>query len=45
MLAALMLLSLTVGGSLASPSHPAQEYVEGEVIVTFKPSVSLNDAQ
>jgi subtilisin family serine protease len=42
---ALMLLSLTVIGAPAAPSHPAQEYVEGEVIVTFKPSVSLNDAQ
>jgi len=42
---ALMLLSLTVIGAPAAPSHPAQEYVEGEVIVTFKPAASLNDAQ
>jgi subtilisin family serine protease len=43
--ATFMILSLTVSGAPAGSSHPAQEYVEGEVIVTFKPSVSLNDAQ
>ena len=42
---AFMILSLTLSGALSGSSHPAQEYVEGEVIVTFKPSVSLNDAQ
>jgi subtilisin family serine protease len=42
---AFMMLSLAVGGAPAGPSHPAQEYVEGEVIVTFKPSVSLTAAQ
>ena len=42
---AFMILSLTFSGALSGSSHPAQEYVEGEVIVTFKPSVSLNDAQ
>jgi subtilisin family serine protease len=43
--AAFMMLSLTVSGALTGPSHPAQAYVEGEVIVTFKPTVSLNDVQ
>jgi subtilisin family serine protease len=45
MSAALMMLSLTVSGAPAGPSHPAQAYVEGEAIVTFKPLVSLNAAQ
>ena len=40
-----MMLSLTVSGAPAGSSHPEQAYVEGEVIVTFKPSVSLNAAQ
>lgn len=40
-----MILSLTVSGAPAAPSHPEQAYVEGEVIVTFKPSVTLNAAQ
>ena len=43
--AAFMMLSLTVGGAPGGSSHPAQVYVEGEVIVTFKPSVNLNAAQ
>jgi hypothetical protein len=42
---ALMMLSLTVIGAPTAPSHPAQAYVEGEIIVTFKPTASLNDAQ
>jgi subtilisin family serine protease len=42
---AFVMLSLTVSGALSGSSHPAQAYVEGEVIVTFKPSVSLNAAQ
>ena len=42
---AFVMLSLTVSGAPAGSNHPAQEYVEGEVIVTFKPSVSLNAAQ
>ena len=42
---AFMMLSLTVSGALTGSSHPAQAYVEGEVIVTFKPSASLNDAE
>ncbi len=45
MSAAFMLLSLTVSGAPAGPSHPAQAYVEGEVIVTFKPAVTLTAAQ
>jgi subtilisin family serine protease len=45
MSAAFMILSLTVSGAPAGSSHPAQAYVEGEVIVTFKPSVTLNAAQ
>jgi subtilisin family serine protease len=45
MSAAFMILSLTVSGAPAAPSHPEQAYVEGEVIVTFKPSVTLNAAQ
>jgi subtilisin family serine protease len=40
-----MILSLAVSGAPVGSSHPAQAYVEGEVIVTFKPPVSLNDAQ
>ena len=43
--AAFMMLSLTVSGAPAGSSHPAQAYVEGEVIVTFKPSVNLNAAE
>src|ERR1017187_9061441 len=45
MSAAFLILGLTVGGAWADTSHPAQEYVEGEVIVTFRPSVTLNVAQ
>jgi subtilisin family serine protease len=43
--AAFLILGLTVGGAWADPGHSAQAYVEGEVIVTFKPAASLNDAQ
>ena len=43
--AAFLILGLTVGGAWADTNHPAQAYVEGEVIVTFKPSVDLNAAQ
>ena len=43
--AAFLILGLTVGGAWADTNHPAQSYVEGEVIVTFKPSVDLNAAQ
>ena len=43
--AAFIILGLTVVGAPAAPSHPAQAYVEGEAIVTFKPSVNLNAAQ
>jgi len=42
---AFVMLSLTVIGAPANSNHPAQAYVEGEVIVTFKPPVSLNAAQ
>ena len=45
MSAAFLILGLTVSGAWADTSHPAQEYVEGEVIVTFRPSVTLNAAQ
>ena len=45
MSAAFLILGLTVGGAWADTNHPAQAYVEGEVIVTFKPSVDLNAAQ
>ena len=45
MSAAGMILSLTVSGAPPDSSHPAQAYVEGEVIVTFKPPVTLNAAQ
>jgi hypothetical protein len=38
--AAVMLVSLTISGVSAGAGHPATEYVEGDVIVTFKPSVS-----
>lgn len=41
---ALVLLSLTVV-VWAGPNHPATEYVEGDVIVTFKPSISATGAQ
>jgi subtilisin family serine protease len=40
-----MILGLTVGNVWAGSSHPATEYVEGEVIITFKPSVTLDAAQ
>src|ERR1035437_4606948 len=43
--AAFMMLSLTVSGAPTDSSHPDQAYVEGEVIVTFKPTVTLNAAQ
>jgi subtilisin family serine protease len=43
--AAFLILGLTVGGAWADTNHPAQAYVESEVIVTFKPSVDLNAAQ
>ena len=38
--AAVMLVSLTISGVSAGAGHRATEYVEGDVIVTFKPSVS-----
>jgi subtilisin family serine protease len=41
----LMISSLTVGGVCAGAGHPATEYVEGDVIVTFKPSVDMTTAQ
>ena len=42
--ATFLLLSLTVATS-AGPNHPSVEYVEGDVIVTFKSSVGLSSAQ
>ncbi len=45
MSAAFMILGLAVSGAPVDSSHPAQAYVEGEVIVTFKPPVTLNAAQ
>jgi subtilisin family serine protease len=45
MSAAFMILSLTVSGAPTDSSHPDQAYVEGEVIVTFKPPVTLNAAR
>jgi len=42
-LAALFALSPAAGASAAS--HPAEQYVEGEAIVTFKPSVDTDAAQ
>ena len=42
---AFVILGLAVSGAPVGPGHPAQAYVEGEVIVTFKPSVTLNAAQ
>src|SRR5579859_6031270 len=41
---ALVLLSLSAA-AWAGPNHPATEYVEGDAIVAFKPSVSLAGAQ
>ena len=41
---AVVLLSLSAA-AWASPNHPAAEYVEGDAIVTFKPSVSSTGAQ
>lgn len=41
---ALALFSLTVA-AWAGPKHPATEYVEGDAIVTFKPSVTLTHAR
>ena len=43
--AALLVLGLNIGAAWADTGHPAQAYVEGEVIVTFKPPVTLNAAQ
>ena len=43
--AAFLMLSLSVSGAPMGSSHPAQAYVEGEVIITFRPSVNLNAAQ
>jgi subtilisin family serine protease len=45
MSAAFFVVSLNIGAAWADTGHPAQAYVEGEVIVTFKPSVNLNAAQ
>ncbi len=42
--AAFVILSLTVV-AWAGPNHPATEYVEGDVIVTFKPPVNLASAE
>ncbi len=41
----LLALSLTVVCGSAAQKHPAEKYVEGDVIVTFKPSVALSTAQ
>ncbi|MGB7768720.1 MAG: S8 family serine peptidase [Verrucomicrobiia bacterium] len=41
--AALVILSLTIG-VWAGSGHPATEYVEGDVIVTFKPALDLTAA-
>src|SRR5258706_9200807 len=43
--AALMILSLMAGGARAVAGHPAMEYGEGDVIVTFKPAVNLTAAR
>jgi subtilisin family serine protease len=43
--AILMILSLMIVGVLAGANHPATEYVEGDVIVTFKASVAPTAAQ
>jgi len=40
----LVILSLTIGVWTGS-GHPATEYVEGDAIVTFKPSVNLTTAE
>ncbi len=42
--AAFVILSLTIVAS-AGPNHPATEYVEGDAIVTFKPSANLTTAE
>jgi subtilisin family serine protease len=43
--AVFMILSLMVNIAEAGASHPATEYVEGDVIVTFKASVTLTAAR
>jgi subtilisin family serine protease len=43
--ASFIALGLTVSGAWADTNHPAQAFVEGEVIVTFKSPVTLNAAQ
>jgi subtilisin family serine protease len=43
--ATFVILILTVGGVWTGAGHPATEYVEGDVIVTFKSSVTLTGAQ
>ena len=40
-----MTLGLALGNAGAGPGHPAEEYVEGDVIVTFKSSVTPADAR
>ncbi len=42
---AFMILSLTFSGVWAGSSHPDTEYVEGDAIVTFKPSVTSINAE
>jgi subtilisin family serine protease len=44
-LVAVPIMSLAVAVTSAGAARPVEEYVEGEVIITFKPSVTLNAAQ
>jgi subtilisin family serine protease len=43
--AALVILSLTISGARAGPNHPTTQYVEGDAIVTFMPSINLPTAE
>jgi subtilisin family serine protease len=40
-----MILSLTISGVSVGAGHPPTDYVEGDAIVTFKPTVTLPAAQ
>jgi subtilisin family serine protease len=41
----ILISSFLIFGARASQNHPVQKYVEGDVIVTFKPAVSLPGAE
>ena len=40
-----LLMTCLIGGAVMAQAHPPEAYVEGEVIVAFKPGISLARAQ